>query len=294
MTSRRRMRVLKDPRNVRRQVRGWRKGGDSVAFVPTMGYLHEGHLSLIRKARNLADRVAVSIFVNPTQFGPREDFAAYPRDPARDLRLLRSSDVDLCFTPERGGMYRPDHRTEIHVTGLDRVLEGASRPTHFAGVALVVAKLLHLVEPDLLLLGQKDAQQAVILETMIRDLDLPVRVVRGPTIREKDGLALSSRNAYLSPRERAAAPVLWRALRRARDAVRQGERSAARVKRLIRREVAREPLVRLDYAAVVNARTLVELRRLQGRVLIPLAAYLGSTRLIDNIEILVRGGSRES
>jgi len=250
-----------------------------------MGFLHEGHLSLVRRARRLGDRVVVSIFVNPAQFGPREDFRTYPRDTRRDLRLLRGEGVDLVFHPSTAAMYPPGHRTTIDVGELDSVLEGKSRPGHFRGVVLVVEKLLNIVEPDILVLGQKDAQQAVILERMVRDLDQPVRVVRGPTVREKDGLALSSRNTYLDPEQRRAAPVLYRALSRARAAVRNGERSAARLLRLIEREIAGEPLVGLDYAAVVDPVTLAPVRKVEGKVLIPLAAFLGRTRLIDNLEV---------
>jgi pantoate--beta-alanine ligase len=287
MISPRRMRVLRDPRAVRRQIRAWRKEGMSIAFVPTMGFLHEGHLSLVRKARSLTDRVVASIFVNPTQFAPGEDLASYPQDIPRDLKLLRGENVDLCFTPDASEVYADDHRTEIHVTGFDTVLEGSSRPTHFAGVALVVAKLLHITEPDVLVLGQKDAQQAVVLETMVRDLDMAVRVVRGLTVRESNGLALSSRNAYLDSEQRAAAASLWRSLRKARQAARSGERSAARIKQLVRREIGKEPGVRLEYTAVVNARNLEEIKKLEGRVLIPIAAYVGKTRLIDNVEFEV-------
>jgi pantoate--beta-alanine ligase len=290
MTPSRRMRVLRDPRAVRRQVRIWRAAGESTAFVPTMGALHEGHLSLVRRGKRRAGRVVVSVFVNPTQFGPREDFSKYPRDLRRDLRLCREADVDLCFTPET--MYARDRRTEVRVTQLDLALEGVARPTHFAGVTLVMEKLLNIVEPDILVLGQKDAQQAVILERMVQDLDQPVRVIRAPIVRERDGLALSSRNSYLSPEERRAAPVLYRALRKAERAVRSGERSSSRVLALIRREIATEPRVRLDYVAVVNARSLEKLTRLRGRVLLLIAAWVGKTRLIDNLEFSVEGGGR--
>jgi len=255
-----------------------------------MGFLHEGHLSLIRKGGRLADRVVASVFVNPTQFAPSEDLRTYPRDLRRDLRLCRESGVDLCFAPTTETMYGEGNRTQIHVTDLEGVLEGESRPSHFSGVALVVEKLLNIVEPDVLLLGQKDAQQAVVLERMIRDLDHPVRVVRGPTVRERDGLALSSRNAYLSPEERRAAPVLYRALQKVKQSVRGGELSAARLKSLVRKEIAHESRVRLDYVAIVDANTLKELSRLRGKVLVPLAAYLGKTRLIDNVEFTVEGG----
>jgi pantoate--beta-alanine ligase len=287
MTPAARMRVLRSPEAVRRQVRAWRAAGDRVAFVPTMGYLHEGHLSLVRRAHRHAGRVAASIFVNPTQFGPREDFRTYPRDLPRDLGLLRAEGVDLCFVPETDRMYPPGHRTEVHVTGLEDVLEGASRPGHFGGVCLVVLKLLHMVEPDVLVLGQKDAQQAVVLERMIADLDLAVRVVRGPIVREPDGLAMSSRNVYLSSENRRAAAVLRRALARVERAVGEGERSAARLQSLVRKEFAAEPRAHLETVAVVDARTLEPVERLRGRVLVPLAARLGRTRLIDNVELTV-------
>ncbi len=283
------MRVVKAPASVRRQVRDWRRRGERVAFVPTMGFFHEGHLSLMRRAGKLADRVVVSIFVNPTQFGPREDFRTYPRDVPRDLAQARETGVDLCFVPGVEAIYPPGHRTGVRVAGLEDVLEGRTRPGHFAGVALVVLKLLHITEPDILVLGQKDAQQARILEIMIDDLDLPVRVVRGPVVREPDGLAMSSRNVYLSPGERAAAPVLHRALTEARREIRAGERSAARLLSRLRKRVAAAPGVKLDYAAAVDARTLEELKRLRGRVLIPVAAWVGTTRLIDNLELTVNG-----
>jgi len=286
------VRVVRNRRAVRDQVRSWRKAGERVAFVPTMGYFHEGHLSLMRRARAAAERVVLSIYVNPAQFGPGEDFASYPRDPGRDLRLARAEGVDLAYVPPASGFYAPDHVTSVRVTGLEDVLEGASRPGHFAGVALVVLKLLHVVEPDVLVLGRKDAQQLVILTRLIGELDLPVRVLPAPIVRERDGVAMSSRNVHLDPELRAAARVLSRSLRRVKAAVREGERSAARVERLVRRVFAEEPLARLDYVAVVDARTLEPLSRLRGRVLVPLAAYLGKTRLIDNAELTIPGGTR--
>lgn len=288
MTPGRRMSVIRSPGAVRRRVRSWKARGERVVFVPTMGAFHEGHLRLLRRARRLGDRVVVSIFVNPTQFGPGEDYRRYPRNTARDLRLARAEGADLCFTPPVEAMYPPGGGTEIHVTALESLWEGASRPGHFAGVALVVTKLLHITEPDVLILGQKDAQQAVVLQTLIRDLDLPVRVVREPTAREPDGLARSSRNVYLSPDDRRAAPVLWRALLAARAVVASGERSAARVRARLRKTLAAEPRVHLDYAAVVDAVTLREVRTLRGRILIAVAARLGTTRLIDNLEIRVK------
>lgn len=285
------MEVMRTPDAVRRQGREWRKKGRRIAFVPTMGFFHEGHLSLMRRARKLADHVVISVFVNPTQFGPSEDFGAYPRNLPRDLELARTERVDVCFVPKAERLYAADRRTAVHVTGLEHVLEGVSRPTHFAGVTLIVLKLLHVVEPDVLVLGQKDAQQAMILERMVRDLDVPVRVVRGPIVRERDGLAMSSRNARLSPEERRAAPVLFGALKEARALVKSGERRAEPILRRIRAYIAEEPRVRLDYAAIVDARTLNPLEVLEGRVLIPIAAWLGSTRLIDNLELEVRVAS---
>jgi len=285
------MEVMRAPDAVRRQGREWRKKGRRIAFVPTMGSFHEGHLSLMRRARKLADRVVISVFVNPTQFGPSEDFGAYPRNLPRDLELARTERVDVCFVPTAERIYAADRRTAVHVTGLEHVLEGVSRPTHFAGVTLIVLKLLHIVEPDVLVLGQKDAQQAMILERMVRDLDVPVRVVRGPIVRERDGLAMSSRNARLSPEERRAAPVLFGALKEARALVKSGERRAEPILRRLRAHIAEESRVRLDYAAVVDARTLNPLEVLEGRVLIPIAAWLGSTRLIDNLELNVKAVS---
>jgi pantoate--beta-alanine ligase len=285
------MEVMRAPDAVRRQGREWRKKGRRIAFVPTMGSFHEGHLSLMRRARKLADRVVISVFVNPTQFGPSEDFGAYPRNLPRDLELARTERVDVCFVPTAERIYAADRRTAVHVTGLEHVLEGVSRPTHFAGVTLIVLKLLHIVEPDVLVLGQKDAQQAMILERMVRDLDVPVRVVRGPIVRERDGLAMSSRNVRLSPEERRAAPVLFGALKEARALVKSGERRAEPILRRLRAHIAEESRVRLDYAAVVDARTLNPLEVLEGRVLIPIAAWLGSTRLIDNLELDVKVAS---
>ena len=279
---------MRAPDPVRRLTHEWRKRDRRIAFVPTMGFFHEGHLSLMRRARTLADHVVVSIFVNPTQFAAGEDFDTYPRNVGRDLELARRERVDACFLPKAERLYKADRRTAVHVTGLEQVLEGSTRPTHFAGVTLIVLKLLNIVEPDLLVLGQKDAQQAIILEQMVRDLDLPIRVRRGPIVRERDGLAMSSRNVRLNPEERRAAPVLFRALREARALIHSGERRAEPILRRIRSRIAEEPLVRMDYVVVVDARTLSPLERLEGRVLIPLAAWLGKTRLIDNIEQNVR------
>jgi pantoate--beta-alanine ligase len=272
---------------VRAAVARWKARGERVEFVPTMGAIHAGHLSLVRRA---GGRVVASIFVNPLQFGPREDFRRYPRPVRRDRALLAGAGVDLLWEPAVSDLYPPGHRTRVSVEGLGSRLEGAVRPGHFDGVATVVTKLLNVVQPDVLWLGQKDAQQALIIESMCRDLDLPVRVRRGATVREADGLACSSRNAYLEPAERAQAAALPRGLEAARRALRSGERSAARIARSIRRVWRAHARVREDYIAVVDARTLESLRTLPRgrRVLVAVAARVGKARLIDNFEWRVR------
>lgn len=269
---------------VRRAVARWRARGLSVAFVPTMGAIHDGHLSLVALAHRGADRVVASIFVNPLQFGPGEDFRRYPRPRARDRRRLARAGVDLLWEPAVAELYPEGAVTRVRVRGLGDVLEGAARPGHFEGVATVVLKLLHVVGPDVLWLGQKDAQQARLVEQMVADLDVPVRVRRGPTVREPDGLALSSRNAYLAPDERAQAASLSRGLAAARAALDAGERSAARLRARVRRAWRGHDRVVEDYVAVADARTLRPVRAVRGRVLVAVAARVGRTRLIDNFE----------
>lgn len=284
------LRRVVSPGRVHLLVARWKRAGLRVAFVPTMGAIHEGHLSLVRRARASADRVVVSIFVNPLQFGPGEDFARYPRPVGRDRALLAAAGADLLWEPRREELYPPGHRTRVSVRGLEGVLEGAARPGHFEGVATVVLILLEVVAPHVLWLGQKDAQQAVLVEHMVRDLRLPVRVRRAPTVREPDGLAMSSRNAYLAPAERAQAVALWRGLGAARAALAAGERSADRVARAVRAVWRRHPLVREDYVAVVDARTLEPVRdvRAARRLLVAVAVRVGPARLIDNLEWSVR------
>ena len=269
---------------LRRVVRAWRRRGDAIGLVPTMGAIHEGHLSLMRLAARSADRVIVSVFVNPLQFGPRDDFRRYPRPRARDRARLATAGIDLVWEPAVADLYPPDERTRVRVTGFDTVLEGSSRPGHFEGVATVVLKLLNATQPDEVWLGQKDAQQARLIEQMCADLFLPVRVRRGPTVRETDGLARSSRNAYLNPAERREAVALWQGLAAARAALARGERSAAALARAIRTAWRRHPRVREDYVAVVDARTLEPVRTVRGRVLVAVAARVGPARLIDNFE----------
>ena len=281
------MRRTHRARTVRRTVAEWRRRDRRVAFVPTMGAIHAGHLSLIGRARRHADRVVASVFVNPLQFGPGEDYRRYPRPVRRDRALLRAAGVDLLWEPRVREFYPPGYRTRVHVAGLADVLEGVSRPGHMTGVATVVLKLLDVVTPDTLWLGQKDAQQARLIEQMVDDLDLAVAVRRAPTLREKDGLACSSRNAYLAGEERRQAVALVRGLRAARARLRAGERSGARLAGVIRRVWRAFPLVREDYVAVVDADRLEPLARVRGRVLVAVAARVGRARLIDNFETSV-------
>lgn len=270
---------------LRRLTAAWRRAGETIAFVPTMGALHEGHRRLIERATAPGRRVVVSIFVNPLQFGPREDFGAYPRTLAMDRRLCAEAGADLVFVPDASVLYPTGFATRVQVTGLDRHLCGPFRPGHFEGVTTVVLKLLMLVGPDVLFLGQKDAQQAAIVGRMIRDLDLPVRLRVVPTVRERDGLALSSRNRYLTPEERAVAPVLYRALRAVRDAVRAGGGSPDAALAAGRRLLAETPALSLEYLELVDAATLAPVSRLEGDLIIAVAARLGRARLIDNIPV---------
>ena len=278
------MRVTRSIAGVRELVRGWRRARKRVDFVPTMGAIHAGHESLVRRACAEADRVVTSVFVNPLQFAPGEDFRSYPRSPARDRQLLARAGADLLWTPEAQQLLPDGFRTRVRVEGLSETLEGASRPGHFEGVTTIVMQLLDVVQPDVLWLGQKDAQQVRVIEQMVADLKLPVKVRRAPTVREPDGLALSSRNAYLRPEERRDAVALSRGLAAARLLLRQGERSSARLVAAIRWVWREFPLVQEDYVAVVDARTLEKVAQVRRRVLIAVAARIGRARLIDNLE----------
>lgn len=258
---------------------------DPLGLVPTMGFLHDGHLSLIRAAREDCASVAVSIFVNPTQFGPQEDLAAYPRDFERDLALLNGEGVDLVWTPTSDEMYPAGFQTWITVEHLSAPLEGAHRPGHFRGVATVVAKLLNAFQPSRAYFGQKDAQQARVIARMVRDLNFPTEVVICPTVREADGLAMSSRNTYLSPAEREAATVLYRALLAAERAFQAGERRAENLRRAMQEILDREPLADTEYVSVADPASLRELSGEVDRALLSMAVDIGSTRLIDNIPL---------
>jgi pantoate--beta-alanine ligase len=257
----------------------------SVGFVPTMGFLHAGHISLVAAARAECDRVVASIFVNPTQFGPNEDLAKYPRDLPRDLDLLDAAGVDLVWTPTAEVMYPSGFQTWVQVEALTRRLEGEIRPTHFRGVTTVVAKLFNAVGPDKAYFGQKDAQQAAVVRRMIKDLDFPIEIVVCPTLREEDGLAMSSRNAYLNPAERRAATVLFRALSAAKSAYDSGERAAEKLRVIVSGIVASEPLAKLQYVSCADYDSLEELESVRGRALISMAVSMGKSRLIDNFVI---------
>ncbi|WP_145136323.1 pantoate--beta-alanine ligase [Roseomonas gilardii] len=271
------------------EVRAARTRHAALGFVPTMGFLHAGHLSLVRQARAACGAVAVSIFVNPTQFGPGEDLSRYPRDLPRDLALLEAEGVDLAFAPAPEILYPAGFACSVEVGVLGRRLEGAVRPGHFNGMATVVLKLLNILQPSAVWFGQKDAQQCAIVRRMVADFDLPCRVEIGETVREPDGLALSSRNIYLDPEERSIATTLFRALDAARQAAFGGERDAEVLRRLIRDRVGQEPRLQLDYARIADAATMEELRTITPEALALVAARLGRTRLLDNMRLMAPG-----
>jgi pantoate--beta-alanine ligase len=277
------MRVVGSVADVRTALAPERAADRVIGFVPTMGALHEGHLSLVRAAREDAEIVVVSVFVNPLQFGPNEDFDAYPRDEARDMDLLRSCGVDIVFIPAREEMYPPGRMTTVHVGGISEVLEGAARPGHFDGVATVVAKLFNIVVPDLAFFGEKDAQQVAVIRRMVIDLDLDVELIVGPIVREPDGLAMSSRNAYLSEDERRDAPVIYRALIKGAEAFR-GTADPRTAEEAMRRELATVPALTVEYATACDPHDFGPARS-DGPVLLAIAARLGLTRLIDNFRL---------
>jgi pantoate--beta-alanine ligase len=263
--------------------RALRGEGQVVALVPTMGALHDGHLSLVRIASELADFTVASVFVNPTQFGPAEDFERYPRDLVKDAALAESAGCDLLFAPDASDVYPPHYATIVHVQRMSQKMCGALRPGHFDGVATVVAKLFNIVRPSIAVFGQKDGQQLAIIERMTADLNLGVEIVRAPTMREPDGLAMSSRNAYLTKEERTQAPALFRALEHARSAYEAGERDALEVVEAVRARIERESSAKVQYVAAVDAATLEDVATLRPGTMVALAAVLGATRLIDNI-----------
>lgn len=267
---------------VRRKVKEWRKQGLSVGLVPTMGYLHEGHKSLIDRAVAENDRVVVSDFVNPIQFGAGEDLATYPRDIEADKRLCGQAGAHLIFHPQPSEMYAPDFSTYVEMQEVSEGLCGKTRPTHFRGVCTVVCKLFHIVMPDRAYFGQKDAQQLAVIRRMVRDLDMDIQIVGCPIIREPDGLAKSSRNTYLNEEERKAALVLSKAVFHGQDMMEKGERDAGTILSSMKKLIEAEPMAKIDYVEMVDADTIAPLAKAQGRVLTAMAVYIGSTRLIDN------------
>jgi pantoate--beta-alanine ligase len=273
------MRVIENIASMR-QVR--RELDNPLGFVPTMGFLHEGHLSLVKRAREENSSVAVSIFVNPTQFGPREDFQSYPRDTRRDLAMLEPY-TDVVFMPSAEEMYPPDFSSWVDVEGITDTLEGARRPGHFRGVATVCTKLFNIVRPNRAYFAQKDAQQLLVIKKMVKELDMPLEIVTCPTIRETDGLAMSSRNTYLNARQRQAATVLYRALTLAQQFYRGGERDASTIRHRMTEMIEKEPLAEIDYISVADAETLKELDKIDDQALVSMAVKFGKTRLIDNV-----------
>jgi pantoate--beta-alanine ligase len=259
----------------------------SIGFVPTMGALHEGHLSLIRAARRRCDAVVVSIFVNPAQFGPDEDFRRYPRDAEGDAALCRVEKADILFMPTADAIYPEGHQTRIEIKPHDEILEGAFRPGHFSGVATIVAKLFQIIQPQAAIFGQKDYQQTIVVGQLVRDLNFPVKIVVGPTVREDDGLAMSSRNRYLSTGERRAARILFKALQSGKALVHRGVREAATVRSAMIRMIRREKTAKIDYVVLAHPESLRPVYRIEGPVVLLLAVWIGQTRLIDNL--LVKG-----
>lgn len=274
--------LLKKVDEVRSLVEQWRKQGLTVGYVPTMGALHEGHESLIKKAVRENDKVIVSVFVNPTQFGPNEDYDSYPRNIEKDMELCENAGVCAVFNPEPSEMYFENKSTVISVSGLTSVLCGAKRPGHFDGVCLVVTKFFNIVKPNRAYFGEKDAQQVAVLKRMVRDLSIDVEIVPCPIIREEDGLAKSSRNTYLNVDERKAAVVLSRSLKIAKQLLDKGERNAAKIKDAIISEINTESLAKIDYVEIVDSENLTDVSTIEKNILIPIAVYIGKTRLIDN------------
>ena len=282
------MQILTKIEDIRQELLVIRTNAKKIALVPTMGYLHEGHLSLVDVAKANADVVVMSIFVNPTQFAPNEDLVRYPRDIERDERLARERGVDYIFHPEVTEMYPDPYFTYVVTEQLAKVLCGISRPTHFRGVTTVVAKLFNIIQPDVAVFGQKDAQQAVIIRQMVRDLNFPTQIIVAPIVREPDGLAMSSRNVYLAPEERQQAPIIFKALQAARENVKNGLTDANQVRDQITKMIQTSPLARIDYVEIIDDQTLTPVETIKPGTFAAVAVYYGKTRLIDNIYLKER------
>lgn len=273
---------------MKRCIREVKSEGKTIGLVPTMGWLHEGHLSLMRRAKHENDFVVVSIFVNPTQFGPGEDYRRYPRDLRRDQRLSEEVGVDVLFVPAAKEMYPERYLTYVQVNKITEVLCGISRPGHFRGVTTVCTKLFNIISSDVAYFGQKDAQQAVVIKKMVRDLNMPVKIKVMPTVRERDGLAMSSRNTYLSDAERRDALVVYQSLQNAHNMIKLGQRDSKKIVSAMKKMIAEEKRAKAEYIEIVDAESLARLERVSGQVLIALAVWIGKTRLIDNI--IIRSG----
>lgn len=283
------MEVIRAIKEMQNRANLWRRENFIIGFVPTMGYLHEGHLSLVRMAKRMADKVVVSIFVNPLQFGPKEDYEVYPRDPERDLSLLEREQVEVVFMPDAEEMYPQGYQTYVEVSNLTQGLCGAFRPGHFKGVTTVVLKLFNIVKPHFAIFGKKDYQQLKVIQRMVNDLNLEIEIVAAPTIRDWDGLALSSRNTYLSQEERRSALALYQSLKLAERLILGGERRAERIRELMQEYIEKFPHNKVQYIEIVNPETLERVDVIKEDVLIALAVYVGKTRLIDNKLIRVEG-----
>jgi len=281
------MRLLTSIKKMQKLSLSLKRQGKKISFVPTMGALHKGHLSLVKRAKKLGDFVVTSIFVNPTQFGPKEDYRKYPRDLKKDKELLQKAGCDLIFAPRVKDIYPVGYLTYIDVEELSQKLEGASRPGHFKGVCTVVAKLFNIVQPDFAIFGQKDAQQALIIKKMAEDLDFPVKIIVSPTVREKDGLACSSRNSYLITEERNQAKILYQSLKLGEKMIKAGEKNPLKVIKKMTEMIKQVPLAKIDYIALTDTQTLEPVRKIKGELLLSLAVKFGKTRLIDNLKICV-------
>ena len=279
------MHLISSPKKMQEFALSLKRKSKKISYVPTMGALHQGHLSLVKMAVRLGDLVVASIFVNPAQFGPKEDFKKYPRDLKKDKELLQKAGCDLIFAPSIKDIYPEGYLTYMEVEELSQKLEGASRPGHFKGVCTIVAKLFNLVQPDFAIFGQKDAQQAIIIKKMTEDLNFPVRIIVSPTVREKDGLACSSRNSYLYPEERTQAKVLYQALKLGEKLIKAGEKSPKKIVNKMRELINKEKLARIDYIALIDTEKLESVKIIKGEILLSLAVKFGKTRLIDNLKL---------
>jgi pantoate--beta-alanine ligase len=277
------MEVIKTIKEMKEFSSQARQKGQTIAFVPTMGFFHEGHLSLMREGRKLGDLLIISLFVNPTQFGPSEDFQKYPKDFEKDRKMAEGVGVDVLFAPDASEMYPADHQTIVRVEKVTQELCGRSRPVHFQGVATVVTMLFNIVMPHMAIFGEKDFQQLIMIRQMVKDLCMEIEIIGMPTIREADGLAMSSRNSYLSPKERQAALALYRSLKKAEDLLQKEECLAEKIQKGMMEIILSEPLVKIDYVQICNASTLEDVHEIKGEVVIALAVYVGQTRLIDNL-----------